>query len=321
MERKRIDFIDLAKIMTMMIVCYDHVCQNISPAGAFDAVFFVGSISFHMPLFMVLSGMCFRFEKGTDCYKQIHKRFMQLIVPALVWYFIQCILFFKEPDIKSSFESYWFLTCLFICNIIFLIVHKFHRYLPLITCFIIPLIPYSSFVKVNFLLPYLLLGFYIRKYSSVFITWHFGLISCILFLILYQYWTFDYSVYVTPIKFIGENNILHVSLVALYRFIIGALGSIFIIYLSQIMCKYIIFNNVKKVLCYAGRHTLSIYIIHYVFLEVIRLYFKKHSINGYYSIELLSFLLSILIICLCLIIDKILSKNRYFKLILLGKYK
>lgn len=320
MERKRIDYIDFAKIVTMIIVCYDHVCQNISPDDAFNTVFFVGSVAFHMPLFMLLSGMCFKFEKDKiKSYQQIKKRFMQLILPALTWYIIQCVLFFKIPALKDSFESYWFLTCLFICNVIFLIVYRFHTYLPLISCIIIPFIPYTSFVKVNFLLPYLLLGFYVRKYSNFFLTWYFGLFSCIIFVILYQFWTFDYSVYITPIKFIGDKNVLYVSAVALYRFFIGAFGSISIIYISKLLCEYVLSNRLKKIFCYVGRHTLSIYIIHYVFLEVIRLYFSRNSIIGVHSIEFYSILFSILIICLCLIIDKAISENRYFKKILLGK--
>ena len=54
--KKRIEWIDLCKIITMIIVCYDHTIQSIAPDEALKNGFFIGSISFHMPLFMILSG-------------------------------------------------------------------------------------------------------------------------------------------------------------------------------------------------------------------------------------------------------------------------
>ena len=64
MEAKnRIEWIDLCKIITMLIVCYDHTIQSITPEEALKNSFFVGSISFHMPLFMLLSGYFINLEK------------------------------------------------------------------------------------------------------------------------------------------------------------------------------------------------------------------------------------------------------------------
>ncbi len=54
--KKRIEWIDLCKIITMIIVCYDHTIQSIAPDEALKNSFFIGTISFHMPLFMILSG-------------------------------------------------------------------------------------------------------------------------------------------------------------------------------------------------------------------------------------------------------------------------
>lgn len=47
----------------MLIVCYDHTIQSIAPEEALKNNFFVGSISFHMPLFMLLSGYFINLEK------------------------------------------------------------------------------------------------------------------------------------------------------------------------------------------------------------------------------------------------------------------
>ena len=53
--KKRIEWIDLCKIITMIIVCYDHTIQSIAPDEALKNSFFIGTISFHMPLFNLLA--------------------------------------------------------------------------------------------------------------------------------------------------------------------------------------------------------------------------------------------------------------------------
>lgn len=93
--KKRIEWIDLCKIITMIIVCYDHTIQSIAPDEALKNSFFIGTISFHMPLFMILSGYFInpkrmRTDKiTTSCFS----KFKHLMVPAFSWYIIQCCLF------------------------------------------------------------------------------------------------------------------------------------------------------------------------------------------------------------------------------------
>ena len=136
----RIEWIDLCKMITMLIVCYDHVIQSISFDYALKNNFFVGSISFHMPLFILLSGYFINLDKirQTSLIKFCLSKFKHLMIPAFTWYLIQCMLFTEMPSIKRAFESYWFLSCLFFCFCILSICSKWiknNRLLLFSVCF------------------------------------------------------------------------------------------------------------------------------------------------------------------------------------------
>ena len=154
--KKRIEWIDLCKIITMIIVCYDHTIQSIAPDEALKNSFFIGTISFHMPLFMILSGYFInpkrmRTDKiTTSCFS----KFKHLMVPAFSWYIIQCCLFREIPEVKASLESYWFLSCLFFCFCILAIITKIttnNLIVFTVACIITYFTPYCYFVKINLL--------------------------------------------------------------------------------------------------------------------------------------------------------------------------
>lgn len=163
--KKRIEWIDLCKIITMIIVCYDHTIQSIAPDEALKNSFFIGTISFHMPLFMILSGYFInpkrmRTDKiTTSCFS----KFKHLMVPAFSWYIIQCCLFREIPEVKASLESYWFLSCLFFCFCILAIITKIttnNLIVFTVACIITYFTPYCYFVKINFLMPFLAIGYW-----------------------------------------------------------------------------------------------------------------------------------------------------------------
>ena len=159
----------------MIIVCYDHTIQSIAPDEALKNGFFIGSISFHMPLFMILSGYFINPERmRTDkitisCFS----KFKHLMIPAFSWYIIQCCLFREIPEVKASLESYWFLSCLFFCFCILAIITKIttnNLIVFTVACIITYFTPYCYFVKINFLMPFLAIGYWLNKHNK-YLTW------------------------------------------------------------------------------------------------------------------------------------------------------
>lgn len=321
----RIEWIDLCKMITMLIVCYDHVIQSISFDYALKNNFFVGSISFHMPLFMLLSGYFINLDKirQTSLIKFCLSKFKHLMIPAFTWYLIQCILFTEMPALKRAFESYWFLSCLFFCFCILSICSKWIKNNELLlfsVCLITYVMPYAYFVKINFLIPFLCVGYWLRK-RIVYLNWKFVLPIFIIYSILYQYWTFEDSVYITPIRFNSIDSVLPTSFTAIFRFIIAITGCLSILYICFFITRWFPQNKLVRFLIDNGKYTLSIYVIHFVFIRYIGKFFKGTlSSDLCISIVLISVFVSIVIVVISLLISSLLRQNIYMKRILLGEF-
>ncbi len=308
----------------MLIVCYDHTIQSIAPEEALKKQFFVGSISFHMPLFMLLSGYFINLEKirtnkiSFFCFL----KFKHLMIPAFSWYLIQCCLFREIPGVKASLESYWFLSCLFFsfCILAFITKVTTNNLMVFIAaCIITYFTPYCYFVKINFLMPFLAMGYWLNKQSK-YLNWKFILPILLIYIILYQHWTFEDSVYISPIRFHNFSSIIPISYIAIFRFVIAVTGSLSIIYGCILLTKYFKDNIIIKKLIHYGKYTLCIYTIHFVFIKFLKSIFDKHLWSNEYPLVLFSILISALIVILTLSIASLLRYNYYTRKILLGEF-
>ncbi|MFR8961776.1 MAG: acyltransferase family protein [Bacteroides uniformis] len=257
----------------MIIVCYDHTIQSIAPDEALKNSFFIGTISFHMPLFMILSGYFInpkrmRTDKiTTSCFS----KFKHLMVPAFSWYIIQCCLFREIPEVKASLESYWFLSCLFFCFCILAIITKIttnNLIVFTVACIITYFTPYCYFVKINFLMPFLAIGYWLNKHNK-YLTWQLVLPILMIYIILYQHWTFEDSVYITPIRFHKFSSIIPISHIAIFRFAIAVTGSLSIIYGCILITKYFKNNILIKKLIHYGKYTLCTLLSKEIFSDMI----------------------------------------------------
>lgn len=322
--KKRIEWIDLCKIITMSIVCYDHTLQSIAPEEALQNSFFVGSISFHMPLFMLLSGYFINLERiRTDKISNFcSSKFKHLMIPAFSWYLIQCCLFREIPGVKASIESYWFLSCLFFCFCILAFIAKVttnNLIVFIMACIITYFTPYCYFVKINFLMPFLAIGYWLNKQDK-YLNWRFILPILFIYIVLYQYWAFEDSVYITPIRFYNLSSIIPISSIAIFRFAIAVTGSLSIIYSCILITRYFEDNIIIKKLIHYGKYTLCIYTIHFIFIKFLKGFFDKYLWSNEYTLILFSILISVLIITLTLSIATLLRYNHYTRKFLLGEF-
>lgn len=119
MREKRIEWIDVTRIVAMLLVIYGHChyYRLLTDFGGIDysvdkesyslafRVFSVSSnfvYSFHMPLFMMISGMCYNFTamKTQTWYSFVYDKFVRLIIP-----FFFVTLFLNVP--MKWFSGYW----------------------------------------------------------------------------------------------------------------------------------------------------------------------------------------------------------------------
>ncbi len=131
---KRIDYIDVLRCFAIFLVTLGHVLEN---SGYQDSVLYSLIYSFHMPLFICISGfICSYVYHERLCVKChpttlwvggisfIINKFRALILPYWMWGVIVSPLFFnsytRNLDYITSLRgvfvnntSYWFLPCLF----------------------------------------------------------------------------------------------------------------------------------------------------------------------------------------------------------------
>jgi len=322
MQKQRIYYVDICKIITIFIVAYGHVAQAITSQNVPDIHFFTGPISFHMPLFMFMSGFFVNLNKirDTNLKETALSKFKHLLVPAFIWYIIKCILTMHLPHLNEAFTSYWFLTSLFLCYLCAAISIKLIKNIYaafLISYLFILILPYTNFVNLNFMYPFFWFGYIYRSFNIKFSYLKFLFIG-FLFSILQCYWKFDYSVYACPINFLSNKiPIYTMVLIAVFRLCIGLIGSVLFIMLFEKLEDYLFQNKYFLLLARYGKYTLGIYVIHLVLIDLLRNVLNLLQVS-FMPLEFVSFFSTVLIMFLCLIIISFINKKSFFKRVLLG---
>lgn len=174
-NKSRILYLDAIKAILIFIVIWGHAIQYtnsteglINPIASF-------LYSFHMPMFMALSGVFFHKTLTRDFKTVIKKKSIQLLLPStLLLLLLFTIIFVHKP--RSLNESIywlwiarpWYVYTLFTCTIVsYIFAHyKKGKYLTFVLafCFFV-LIPDISDREI-FLLPYFALGHYWDQYKD-----------------------------------------------------------------------------------------------------------------------------------------------------------
>lgn len=109
---ERLHYIDNLKGVLIILVVIGHCIQTINMDYDHD-ILFRYIYSFHMPLFMCVSGfVCY---KSTMTWQTVRKRFKQLMIPFLSWTVVGCCLDWTLflSKIMHPDTGLWFLWALF----------------------------------------------------------------------------------------------------------------------------------------------------------------------------------------------------------------
>ncbi len=126
MTPKRIQWPDLLKAFAIILVVIGHVVSTYDSRG-YNAPIALWIYSFHMPLFMMLSGMFFKYTLDKPFWPMLITKCRTLLLPLISWSFI--LLGFQlvvtvpfnewtENAINwlssgGPLHGYWYLKCLF----------------------------------------------------------------------------------------------------------------------------------------------------------------------------------------------------------------
>lgn len=321
MNRERNTYFDILKGLAISIVVLGHCLQTFYPNWT-EATVSKVIVSFHMPLFMLVSGYFFYPSVlKTDYISFIKKRFVHLYLPSLVWGAFSCfligvgkILGYKTLEIgyfiSLFFTGMWYLTVLFLLQVIGAVVEHYFsksKYIVWMLFYVIVYVAPNFWMghELKFLTPFFVSAIALRGYDWSKCPLWIGLLALIIFVAVMQFYTFEHSLY----RMTDNVFTIRYHLFALIRFIAGLCGSVFVLWLTTYIQQI---RHLVRPLIYIGMTTLPIYVLHQKFLMMNKV-FCMETMN---VIVLLLF--AIMDVLFSVMLYKILKKNKYLNLLLFG---
>lgn len=320
----------------MFFVVLGHVIQYTNVKEGLDNCMASFIYSFHMPMFMMLSGMFFNKQLKNEFSQMLLKNTLRLLLPAFIITLCLFLLVYvnKPRGLEESISLFWhcrpwFVTTLFFCNVTtFLIYQTIHHkgFTLILTFLLFCLIPDISSCLL-FMYPFFVLGYYINSpyIGKTLINSAMGGVTAVLFVlcISLKMNTSDITIYSTPYVLWSINDGVHIDctlIIAIKRYIVGFCGSVSVFYLlKRFFCG--IGQNIAKshILQYIGKQTLGLYLFQIAFFTIYMGLKNNYTENLTYGKDWLAFILSIVLLIILLLIIKIVRKNKYAKMLLLGE--
>ena len=317
---ERNNIIDILKGIAVISVLLGHALQRglgLSGYIPFDNYIFKIIYTYHMPLFMILSGYVLANYTSKFNKDFLIKKSLRLLYPTIIWsYLIWSVRNFKFVGIKEfipfpdSIIEYtktlikhpdfiiWFLYVVFIFNIFFYIIKKMNNkkdlYLDVIFSIvfyiILGIIPNSNFGIYNIKLyfPIFAFGYFLKKEYLKKYSWKYIVFFIIIYIVLL-------------LK--CANTFLYNH----FEYYLISFSAIFLIYQTILRIKEF---KVCKILSFFGKYSLEIYLCQCLCLNIGIGQGYLRVITIFISATIISVILSI-----------ITNKSNFLKMLLYGKYK
>lgn len=317
MCKKRNVNLDALKGVAVIAVLLGHSIQRGLIKNYTDVIIFKIIYTFHMPLFIILSGYAlFKYTKKVN-FNIFVKKFNRLIIPTFIWSFIVYFMrnlnfvgikpFIYFPDsiveyIKTIiiYPTYviWFLYTIFFCSLFLLIQRNFFQrksiLLNILMTFTIMLLLFQiktdkfgiPLIKNYF--PLFCVGYYAAPYDNL-IKKHLKymfLPALIIYILLFKYFEYGYT-----------SNIIN--------YIIAISSTIILWFIITIIKN----NKLKNVMANIGEKSLEIYLCQCICLNIGIGSGKIRVISIFITASIISYALAYVTV-----------KNRYLKMLLYGAF-
>lgn len=282
----RNEFLDISKGVLMFLVVWGHVIQGVAYGniGYFQDPVFKAIYTFHMPLFMAISGyLTYGSIQRHAWLPMVKRRFKQLIVPAFVGaaifgMIISCVaVLFEGASVPSTLvhfpllvfktaSSFWFLWAIFLftvmistlkamrCDTVAFMSAVFVLYL------FVPALGKDYLFK--FTLPFFCVGYVVARVGvpPLVLKRSVGIGATVASVGLYLLWSQQDYIYVSQM-FMNLANLPHL----LFRMVCGIVVSIaFLRGLSAVFS-----TPPLRLFSAIGKRSLEIYILHTLVLKVV----------------------------------------------------
>lgn len=315
---QRVKYLDLAKFFAILLVCIGHACKIFEDEVSNETYKLI--YSFHMPLFMVLSGIFAERAFGLGFVEFLKKKTTQLLVPAFAVIVLVCtgyLVFSNTPTFSflttELVGGMWFLKCLFACYLLCYLFQKITSkfwLMILLSGVVVFVIPAGDFLRINYFYLCFVTGMILKKYQALY-TKHIGIVTTVA---LCYFCCF--GIIGEPPKFVQYD---YKSFLELPRFLASGLsGSFVIIGISYYLECFVKWGVVSKC-CIVGKYTLGIYCLQTVILER-GLYEILYPIMGNTFLTFVGCISIGGIICLlCYLISLLFEKNRITRFLFIGR--
>ena len=292
-EKKRF-FINIIRGFAVFLMLWGH-CIQYCVAGSdidfFENVVFKTIYSFHMPLFMLLSGYLFSFSFQKRSLKELIIHRTQTLVQPIVF----CSFFiFLATDVlfgmfsgiyglifsaqwMEQLSSLWFLWSVLAASLVVAIVCKkvsnvgLQMLLLGLGIFAVAIFP--NMTMNLYMYPYFIIGFYYAQNENRIPAWLKKLkyLSILIFPIMMCFFEKKHYIYTSGLINNGYPLTEHLMIDA-YRWLIGLVGSIFVLIVLELGYKHIVLRMNKSMIAEGlsrlGQKSLQIYAVSVPLLSI-----------------------------------------------------
>lgn len=336
----RIIAFDILKFFAIFLVVWGHsIHQFLSSDGSSNQVYRL-IYSFHMSLFMMISGYFSFSSLKKRFYEFVVRKFLQLIYPCFVWgaiswIFLESISCFHYGNPEFSviglifdyywLSDFWFLKSCFICYCLLYITSHIgmeKKYWVTLSLILSQMI--TPFF-VSFMYPCFLVGYELRQDSSFkekVVRLNFVILLVFVFLSFFwnqEVWNKSHGI---------PNTILHLPILVeilfcrFFRLMIGVIGALAVIsftlhYYNRKNGRY---PKMVQMCSEVGKYTLEIYILQTIILErFLGRFLCLDCVNLLFFDYFLSPLISFVLLILCYVIAKLIYKTKHLGKLLFWK--
>ena len=337
-NRERDAYYDVIKGIAIFLVVFGHCIQfgsgvtYLEEGRYFEDNVFKVIYSFHMALFMLISGYFFGNTAQQYPTRQIIiTRFTQLLLPLIVWTTITILIFggvsFKEHGvigvafklIQTYTTDMWFIWAVFWCSLITFAIRclgKDKKYLHILVVIVLLFTVKGNYAQYYlYMYPYFVAGYlwWQRKKDIAVNRYVLAGVTLAVYVVLLRFYSNDSFIYTTG-TYLNAGNLPTQLFIDVYRWIIGGIGSVFVLLVVRILIDWKPTIKIWNFLARIGKKSLGIYIIS-SYINVLILMKLVSDFCPSYLTNLVEAII-IMVICYCLTI--LLEQNKWIRQLFLG---
>lgn len=335
----RLQQFDILKLFAIYLVILGHCFQHLLSSNYIDEPGYKMIYSFHMPLFMIISGYFAASGLKRDFIPSIITKARQLLLPFItavllfitITTLINQVPFFDKLNFLLK-HGFWFLKTAFFCFLLARISNCFGKYKILAFAATLALTQIPHIYRIDYfttnidiMYPCFVAGIVMRNYWNTIEKHHkaIAIATGCIFSAMLLFWSKEFwqptGEMMHKLKCGEFSEALYLAYLRYYRLMIGIMGSTFFISLFH-WCINGAKNKLIDTISKYGQYTLGIYILQTFILEsLMARYINFDNVNSFIFGFIIAPLLSLFLLIVCIFLSKILDSNKITAFLFLGK--